>query len=163
MKISTSKSEYMVLSWKRVECPLQVGDEVLTQVQEFNLFTRDDKSVRCTSGSAQNLLVMQYSFWLHLPPKTSTSFFKSCAVSVISIHIHTLCANVNVWWTSFQLALHWLSFFFFFLVDCGLQYGAAAASPSAGFRDPWDQLETCTLLPIHPAGIQPFCATQFER
>ena len=35
MRISTSKSEVMVLSRKRVECPLQVGGEVLPQVEEF--------------------------------------------------------------------------------------------------------------------------------
>uniref|UniRef100_A0A6Q2ZQA7 54 kDa nucleoporin n=1 Tax=Esox lucius TaxID=8010 RepID=A0A6Q2ZQA7_ESOLU len=35
MKISTSKSEAMVLSWKRVACPLQVGGECLPQVEEF--------------------------------------------------------------------------------------------------------------------------------
>ena len=35
MRISTSKSETMVLSRKRVECPLRVGDEILPQVEEF--------------------------------------------------------------------------------------------------------------------------------
>ena len=35
MKISTSKSEAMVLSRKRVECSLWVGEEVLPQVEEF--------------------------------------------------------------------------------------------------------------------------------
>ena len=35
MKISTSKSEAMVLSRKRVDCPLRVGAEVLSQVEEF--------------------------------------------------------------------------------------------------------------------------------
>ncbi|KAI3363659.1 hypothetical protein L3Q82_001288 [Scortum barcoo] len=35
MRISTSKSEAMVLDWKRVACPLQVGGEVLPQVEEF--------------------------------------------------------------------------------------------------------------------------------
>ena len=35
MKISTSKSEAMVLSRKRVDCPLQVGGESLLQVEEF--------------------------------------------------------------------------------------------------------------------------------
>ncbi|KAI3360191.1 hypothetical protein L3Q82_014509 [Scortum barcoo] len=44
MRISTSKSEAMVLDRKRVACPLQVGGEVLPQVEEFKylgvLFTR---------------------------------------------------------------------------------------------------------------------------
>ncbi|KAI3365768.1 hypothetical protein L3Q82_000703 [Scortum barcoo] len=35
MRISTSKSKAMVLDWKRVACPLQVGGEVLPQVEEF--------------------------------------------------------------------------------------------------------------------------------
>ncbi|KAL3966330.1 receptor-type tyrosine-protein phosphatase mu [Sarotherodon galilaeus] len=33
MRTSTSKSEATVLSWKRVECPLRVGDEFLPQKQ----------------------------------------------------------------------------------------------------------------------------------
>ena len=45
MRISTSKSETMVLSWKRVECPLRVGNEILPQVEEFKylgvLFTSE--------------------------------------------------------------------------------------------------------------------------
>ena len=40
-----TKSETMVLSWKRVECRLQVGSEVIPQVEEFKylevLFTSD--------------------------------------------------------------------------------------------------------------------------
>ncbi|XP_068613462.1 AN1-type zinc finger protein 3-like [Brachionichthys hirsutus] len=35
MRISTSKSEAMVLSRKRVECTLRVGEEILPQVEEF--------------------------------------------------------------------------------------------------------------------------------
>ncbi|KAG1932899.1 hypothetical protein F2P79_020886 [Pimephales promelas] len=47
MRISTSKSEAMVLSRKRVACPLQVGGEILPQVEEFNylgvLFTSEGR------------------------------------------------------------------------------------------------------------------------
>ncbi|XP_076732247.1 LINE-1 reverse transcriptase homolog [Maylandia zebra] len=47
MRISTSKSEAMVLSQKRVECPLPVGDEFLPQVEEFKylgvLFASDGR------------------------------------------------------------------------------------------------------------------------
>ena len=50
MRISTSKSEAMVLSRKRVECPLQVGGEVLPQVEEFKylgiLFTSEGRMER---------------------------------------------------------------------------------------------------------------------
>ena len=35
LKISTSKSEAMVLSWKKVERLLQVGEEILPQGEEF--------------------------------------------------------------------------------------------------------------------------------
>ncbi|TWW76599.1 hypothetical protein D4764_13G0012610 [Takifugu flavidus] len=37
MRISTSKSESMVLARKKVECLLQVGEEVLPQVEEFKV------------------------------------------------------------------------------------------------------------------------------
>lgn len=47
MKISVYKSEAMVLSWIRAYCFLQVGYEVLFQVQEFNyiedLFMNEEK------------------------------------------------------------------------------------------------------------------------
>ncbi|CAM4611183.1 unnamed protein product [Leuciscus chuanchicus] len=47
MRISISKSEAMVLSWKRVACPLQVGGEFLPQVEEFKnlgvLFTSEGR------------------------------------------------------------------------------------------------------------------------
>ena len=50
MRISTSKSETMVLSRKRVECLLRVGNEVLPQVEEFKylgiLFTSDGRRER---------------------------------------------------------------------------------------------------------------------
>ena len=35
MRISTSKSEAMVLDWKKVACSLRVGGEFLPQVEEF--------------------------------------------------------------------------------------------------------------------------------
>ena len=35
IRVMASKSEAMVLSWKRVDCPLQVGKELLPQVEEF--------------------------------------------------------------------------------------------------------------------------------
>ncbi|KAI3360896.1 hypothetical protein L3Q82_013107 [Scortum barcoo] len=47
MRISTSKSEAMVLNRKRVACPIRVGGEVLPQVEEFKylgvLFTSEGK------------------------------------------------------------------------------------------------------------------------
>ena len=35
MRISTSKSEAMVLDWKKVACSLRSGGELLPQVEEF--------------------------------------------------------------------------------------------------------------------------------
>ncbi len=50
MRISTSKSEAMVLARKRVACPLQVGGEFLPQVEEFKylgvLFTTKGRMER---------------------------------------------------------------------------------------------------------------------
>ncbi len=50
MRISTSKSETMVLSRKRVDCPLRVGEELLLQMEEFKylrvLFTSEGKMKR---------------------------------------------------------------------------------------------------------------------
>ncbi|KAI3354189.1 hypothetical protein L3Q82_018729, partial [Scortum barcoo] len=45
MRISTSKSEAMVLDRKRVACPLRVGGEVLPQVEEFNVKSAVMRSV----------------------------------------------------------------------------------------------------------------------
>ena len=50
MRISTSKSETMILSQKRVAFPLQVGGEFLPQVEEFKylrvLFTSEERMER---------------------------------------------------------------------------------------------------------------------
>ncbi|KAK0135268.1 TATA box-binding protein-associated factor RNA polymerase I subunit A [Merluccius polli] len=50
MRISTSKSESMVLNRKRVECTLRVGAEILPQVEEFKylgvLFTSEGRMER---------------------------------------------------------------------------------------------------------------------
>ncbi|TWW56354.1 hypothetical protein D4764_08G0003410 [Takifugu flavidus] len=47
MKISTSKSEAMVLNWKKVECLLRVKEQILPQVEEFKhlgvLFTSEGR------------------------------------------------------------------------------------------------------------------------
>ncbi|KAK3566209.1 hypothetical protein QTP86_029183 [Hemibagrus guttatus] len=54
MRISTSKSEAMVLDWKKVACTLQVGGEFLPQVEEFKyLGVREGWIVRLTDGSVQ--------------------------------------------------------------------------------------------------------------
>ncbi|KAI3366764.1 hypothetical protein L3Q82_009427 [Scortum barcoo] len=66
MRISTSKSEAMVLDRKRVACPLRVGGEVLPQVEEFKylgvLFTSEGKMEREIDrriGAASLQLIMR--------------------------------------------------------------------------------------------------------
>ncbi|TWW53255.1 hypothetical protein D4764_0018220 [Takifugu flavidus] len=58
MRISTSKSEAMVLDRKKVECLLRVKEEILPQVEEFKylgvLFTSEEEwSGRSTGGSVR--------------------------------------------------------------------------------------------------------------
>lgn len=57
VRISTSISEALVLTGKRVACPLQVGGEVLPQVEEFKnvgvLFTCEAKMERELSQKAK--------------------------------------------------------------------------------------------------------------
>ena len=41
MRISTSKSEALVVSQKKLECPLQVKSEMLPQVEEFKYLSHE--------------------------------------------------------------------------------------------------------------------------
>ncbi len=67
MRISTSKSEAMVLSRKKVACPLQVGEVFLPQVEEFKylgvLFTRDgmmEREINRRIGAASAVMWSMY-------------------------------------------------------------------------------------------------------
>ncbi|KAK3507833.1 hypothetical protein QTP70_001201 [Hemibagrus guttatus] len=67
MRVSTSKSEAMVLDQKKVACTLQVGGEVLPQVEEFKylgvLFTsegRMDREIDRRSGAAASVMRFMY-------------------------------------------------------------------------------------------------------
>ncbi|KAK3569880.1 hypothetical protein QTP86_006752 [Hemibagrus guttatus] len=67
MKVSTSKSEAMVLDRKKVACTLQVGGEVLPQVEEFKylgvLFTsegRMDREIGRRIGAAAAVMRSMY-------------------------------------------------------------------------------------------------------
>ncbi|KAK3556482.1 hypothetical protein QTP70_008321 [Hemibagrus guttatus] len=67
MRISTSKSEAMVLDRKKVACTLQVGGEVLPQVEEFKnlgvLFTsegRMDREIDRQIGAAAAVMRSMY-------------------------------------------------------------------------------------------------------
>ncbi|KAK3569488.1 hypothetical protein QTP86_031417, partial [Hemibagrus guttatus] len=67
MRVSTSKSEAMVLDLKKVACTLQVGGEVLPQVEEFKylgvLFTsegRMDREIDRRIGAAGSVMRSMY-------------------------------------------------------------------------------------------------------
>ena len=55
MKISTSTFEAIVLNWKKVECLLQVREEILSQVEEFKylgvLFTSEGNMEQRSTGA----------------------------------------------------------------------------------------------------------------
>ena len=68
MKISTSKSEAMVLDWKRVDCPIKVRGELLPQVEEYKylgvFFTSEGKMEQEIDGQiGAALAVMQTLKW----------------------------------------------------------------------------------------------------
>ncbi|KAK3564177.1 hypothetical protein QTP86_010807 [Hemibagrus guttatus] len=67
MRVSTSKSKAMVLDWKKVACTLQVGGEVLPQVEEFKylgvLFTSEggmDREIDRRIGAAAAVMRSMY-------------------------------------------------------------------------------------------------------
>ena len=65
MNIRTSKSEAMVLNWKKVECLLRVGEEILPQVDEFKylgeLFISEGKMEREIDWRCSNLSYAGYA------------------------------------------------------------------------------------------------------
>ncbi len=72
MRVSTSKSETMVLCWKTVDCSLWVGSELLPQAKEFKylgvLFTGEGEMDRWI-GAAGAVMQGRYqiSFGLGMP------------------------------------------------------------------------------------------------
>ena len=95
MKISTSKSETMVLSRKRVECPLRVRNEILPQVEEFKylggLFTsegRMEREIDRRIGAASAVLRA-----LHRP----VILKKELSLIYWSIYVPTLTYGHELW------------------------------------------------------------------
>uniref|UniRef100_A0A8C6KH39 Reverse transcriptase domain-containing protein n=1 Tax=Nothobranchius furzeri TaxID=105023 RepID=A0A8C6KH39_NOTFU len=94
MRISTSKSETMVLDWKRVACQLWVRREVLPQVEEFKylgvLFTsegRRDREIDRRIGSASAVMrTMSRSVMVtrELSQKARLSIYRSICVPIIT-------------------------------------------------------------------------------
>uniref|UniRef100_A0A8C6KT40 Reverse transcriptase domain-containing protein n=1 Tax=Nothobranchius furzeri TaxID=105023 RepID=A0A8C6KT40_NOTFU len=94
MRISTSKSETMVLDRKRVACQLRVGGEVLPQVEEFKylgvLFTsegRRDREIDRRIGSASAVMPMLSRCVVvkrELSQKARLSIYRSIYVPILT-------------------------------------------------------------------------------
>ncbi|XP_061753818.1 retrovirus-related Pol polyprotein from type-2 retrotransposable element R2DM isoform X2 [Nerophis ophidion] len=94
MRISTSKSESMVLSRKRVECHLRVGVETLSQMEEFKylgvLFTsggRVDREIDRRIGAASSVMRTLYQsvvVKMELSQKAKLSIYRSIYVPILT-------------------------------------------------------------------------------
>ncbi|XP_051775984.1 uncharacterized protein LOC127526050 [Erpetoichthys calabaricus] len=100
MGISTSKSETMVLSWKRVECPLRVGSEILPQVEEFKylgvLFMsegRMEREIDRRIGAASTVMRA-----LHRSVVVKKELSRKAKLSIYqSIYVPTLTYGHELW------------------------------------------------------------------
>ena len=100
MKISTSKSKTMVLSRKRVQCPLRVGNEILPEVEEFQylgvLFTsegRMEQEIDRRIGVASAVLRA-----LHRPVVVKKELSQKAKLSIYrSIYVPTLNYGHALW------------------------------------------------------------------
>ncbi len=100
MRIGTSKSEAMVLSWNKVACPLQVGGEFLLQVDEFKylgvLFTsegRMEREIDRRIGAASAVMRSMYQSVMvkkELSCKAKLSIYRS-------IYVPTLTYDYELW------------------------------------------------------------------
>ncbi|KAK3528563.1 hypothetical protein QTP70_002803 [Hemibagrus guttatus] len=100
MRVSTSKSEVMVLDQKKVACTLQVGGEVLPQVEEFKylgvLFTsegRMDREIDRRIGAAAAVMRSMYRSVVvkkELSWKAKLSIYQS-------IYVPTLTYGHELW------------------------------------------------------------------
>ncbi|KAK3561115.1 hypothetical protein QTP86_028310, partial [Hemibagrus guttatus] len=100
MRVSTSKSEVMVLDRKKVACTLQVGGEVLPQVEEFKylgvLFTsegRMDRKIDSRLGAAAAVMRSMYRSVVvkkELSRKAKRSIYQS-------IYVPTLTYGHELW------------------------------------------------------------------
>ncbi|KAK3516276.1 hypothetical protein QTP70_008643 [Hemibagrus guttatus] len=100
MRVSTSKSEAMVLDRKKVACTLQVGGEVLPQVEEFKylgvLFTsegRMDREIDRRVGAAA--AVMRSMYWSVVVKKELSRKAKPSIYQ--SIYVPTLTYGHELW------------------------------------------------------------------
>ncbi|KAK3552109.1 hypothetical protein QTP86_000648 [Hemibagrus guttatus] len=100
MRVSTSKSEAMVLNRKKVACTLQVGWEVLPQVEEFKylgvLFMsegRMDREIDRWIGAVA--AVMRYMYWSVVVKKELSR--KAKLLIYQSIYVPTLTYGHELW------------------------------------------------------------------
>ncbi|TWW81710.1 hypothetical protein D4764_01G0015250 [Takifugu flavidus] len=94
MKISTSKSEAMVLNRKKVECLLRVKEEILPQVEEFKylgvLFTcegRIEQEIDRRIGVASAVMRTLHRYVVvkrELSQKAKLSIYRSIVVSTLT-------------------------------------------------------------------------------
>ncbi|KAK3518681.1 hypothetical protein QTP70_007172 [Hemibagrus guttatus] len=100
MRVSTSKSEAMVLDWKKMACTLQAGGEFLPQVEEFKylgvLFMieeRMDREIDRWIGAAAAVMRSMYQSVVvkkELSRKTKLSIYQS-------IYVPTLTYGHELW------------------------------------------------------------------
>ncbi len=97
MRISASKSEAMVLSRKKVACPLQVGGVLLPQVEEFKylgvLFTsegRMEREIDRRIGAAMRSMYRSVVVKKELSRKAKLSIYRS-------IYVPTLTYGHELW------------------------------------------------------------------
>ncbi|KAK3533035.1 hypothetical protein QTP70_006219 [Hemibagrus guttatus] len=88
MRVSTSKSEVMVLDRKKVACTLQVGGEFLPQVKEFKylgvLFTSEGRMDREIDRQTALLLPLHRSMYRSVVVKKDFSQFTSQSTFLLS-------------------------------------------------------------------------------
>ncbi|XP_016305013.1 uncharacterized protein LOC107660256 [Sinocyclocheilus anshuiensis] len=101
MRISTSKSEAMVLSRKKVDCPLQVGGgELLPQVEEFKylgvLFTSEGKMERQVDRRIGAASAVMWSLYRSVLVKKELSLKAKLSIYQ-SIYVPTLTYGHELW------------------------------------------------------------------
>ncbi|KAK3547403.1 hypothetical protein QTP86_018910, partial [Hemibagrus guttatus] len=97
MRVSTSKSEAMVLDWEKVACTLQVGGEFLPQVGEFKYLVmsegRMDREIDRRIGAVAAVMRSMYRFVVvknELSRKAKLSIYQS-------IYVPTLTYGHELW------------------------------------------------------------------
>ncbi|KAK3526805.1 hypothetical protein QTP70_033550 [Hemibagrus guttatus] len=100
MRVSTSKSEAMVLDWKKVACTLQVGGEVLPQVEEFKylgvLFTSEGRMDREIDRRIGAAAAVMWSMYQSVVVKKELSR-KAKLLIYQSIYVPTLTYGHELW------------------------------------------------------------------